>query len=141
MGVKVNVLSKTYEQQKAVNGISFEATPGKILGLLGPNGAGKSTTMKMLSCYLTPTSGSAEIAGFDISTQSLQVKSILGYLPENTPLYLDMYVREFLDFVASTYQLKNKVERVAQVINQVGCRRKLIKRSTCFQKGTSNVWD
>ena len=135
MGVKVNVLSKTYEQQKAVNGISFEATPGKILGLLGPNGAGKSTTMKILSCYLTPTSGSAEIAGFDILSQSLQVKSILGYLPENTPLYLDMYVREFLDFVASTYQLKNKVERVAQVINQVGLQEEAHKKIHMLSKG------
>jgi len=135
MGVKVIGLSKIYEQQKAVDGISFEANPGKILGLLGPNGAGKSTTMNMLSCYLKPSSGTAEIAGFDILKQSLDVKAVLGYLPESTPLYQDMYVREFLLFVASTYRLKNKTERVAQVINQVGLQEEAHKKIHMLSKG------
>ncbi|RZK73238.1 MAG: ATP-binding cassette domain-containing protein, partial [Pedobacter sp.] len=87
MGVKVTGLSKIYGKQKAVDSISFEAGPGKILGFLGPNGAGKSTTMKMLACYLTPSAGSAEIGGYDTQNQPLEVKRVLGYLPENTPLY------------------------------------------------------
>jgi ABC-2 type transport system ATP-binding protein len=135
MSVKVTALSKTYDKQKAVDSVSFEARPGKILGFLGPNGAGKSTTMKMLSCYLTPTSGHAEIAGFDIRSESLEVKRILGYLPENTPLYTDMYVREFLDFVANTYKLKNIKERVGDVIAQVGLQEESHKKIHMLSKG------
>ncbi|MBC7567946.1 MAG: ATP-binding cassette domain-containing protein [Pedobacter sp.] len=135
MGVKVKGLSKSYNKQKVVDSISFEAGPGKILGFLGPNGAGKSTTMKMLSCYLTPSSGTAEIAGFDTQTQSLQVKKVLGYLPENTPLYTDMYVREFLHFVASTYDLPKINERVADVIEQVGLQEEMHKKIHMLSKG------
>ncbi|MFP5081081.1 ATP-binding cassette domain-containing protein [Pedobacter sp. JCM 36344] len=135
MGVKVKGLSKSYNKQKVVDSISFEAGRGKILGFLGPNGAGKSTTMKMLSCYLTPSSGTAEIAGFDTQTQSLQVKKVLGYLPENTPLYTDMYVREFLHFVASTYDLPKINERVADVIEQVGLQEEMHKKIHMLSKG------
>lgn len=135
MGVKVIGLSKTYDQQKAVDSISFEAGPGKILGFLGPNGAGKSTTMKMLSCYLTPSSGSAEIGGFDTRTQPLEVKRVLGYLPENTPLYTDMYVREFLHFVASTYRLANINDLVEHVIEQVGLQEESHKKIHMLSKG------
>jgi len=135
MGVKVKGLSKSYNKQKVVDSISFEAVRGKILGFLGPNGAGKSTTMKMLSCYLTPSSGTVEIAGFDTQTQSLQVKKVLGYLPENTPLYTDMYVREFLHFVASTYDLPKINERVADVIEQVGLQEEMHKKIHMLSKG------
>ncbi|HEX8607351.1 MAG TPA: ATP-binding cassette domain-containing protein [Pedobacter sp.] len=135
MGVKVTGLSKTYNRQKAVDSISFEAGPGKILGFLGPNGAGKSTTMKMLACYLTPSSGLAEIAGFDTQKHPLEVKKVLGYLPENTPLYSDMYVREFLHFVASTYELTHAKQKVDNVIDQVGLQDESQKKIHMLSKG------
>lgn len=98
MSILVNNLSKTFGLQKAVDAISFEVKKGEILGFLGPNGAGKSTTMKMLTCYIPPTSGNATVCGFDIVHQSLEVRQKIGYLPENNPLYYDMYVKEFLEF-------------------------------------------
>ncbi len=135
MGIKVQLLSKHYGTQKAVNSISFKAEPGRILGFLGPNGAGKSTTMKMLSSYLKPDSGTASIAGYDTQTQSLEVKRVLGYLPEHNPLYLDMYVKEFLSFVADTYQLNNTARKVADVIEQVGLQNEQHKKIGMLSKG------
>jgi len=96
--ITVSNLKKTYGQTVAVDSVSFEVTKGQIVGFLGPNGAGKSTTIKMLACYLPPTSGGATVNGFDIFHQSLQVRASLGYLPENVPLYLEMKVDEYLDF-------------------------------------------
>lgn len=135
MSIKVNKLAKNFGQQKAVGGISFEAKPGRILGFLGPNGAGKSTTMKMLTGYLTPTSGDAEICGKSILTDELAVKRAIGYLPENTPLYLDMYVREFLSFVGQTYQIENLAHRVEDVIKQVGLTPEQHKKIGMLSKG------
>lgn len=135
MSVIVKNLAKHYGQQKAVNQISFQAQPGRILGFLGPNGAGKSTTMKMLTGYLKPTSGEIEIAGKNIQTEPLEIKSLIGYLPENTPLYMDMYVREFLGFVAQTYGLKNISQRVEGVIKLVGLTQEQHKKIGMLSKG------
>ena len=135
MSIFVSELSKTYGQQKAVNAISFKAVPGRILGFLGPNGAGKSTTMRMLTGYLEPTGGSASLGGFDIRSQSLEMKRILGYLPENTPLYTDMYVREFLSFVADTYQLSDTSVKVKDVIEKVGLGTEQHKKIAMLSKG------
>jgi ABC-2 type transport system ATP-binding protein len=135
LSILVSELSKTYGQQKAVNAISFKAVPGKILGFLGPNGAGKSTTMRMLTGYLAPTSGSASLGGFDVRSHSLEMKRILGYLPENTPLYTDMYVREFLTFVANTYQLSDTVVKVREVIEKVGLGAEQHKKIGMLSKG------
>lgn len=135
MSVFVRNLAKHYGEQKAVNQISFEAKPGRILGFLGPNGAGKSTTMKMLTGYLQPTSGEAEIAGKNIQAEPLEIKKLIGYLPENTPLYMDMYVREFLGFVAETYGLKNISQRVEDVIKLVGLREEQHKKIGMLSKG------
>lgn len=135
MSISVNNLSKHYGPQKAVHQISFEAKPGRILGFLGPNGAGKSTTMKMLTGYLQPTSGTAQIAGKDIQVEPLEVKKQIGYLPENTPLYMDMYVREFLSFVAQTYGLSNISKRVEEVIQQVGLTQEQHKKIGMLSKG------
>ncbi|TKC08293.1 ATP-binding cassette domain-containing protein [Pedobacter polaris] len=135
MSIKVKSLSKHYGQQKAVDAISFEARPGKILGFLGPNGAGKSTTMKMLTGYLAPTSGDAEICGKSILTENLAVKELIGYLPENTPLYNDMYVREFLSFVGETYHIANLSHRVEDVIKQVGLTPEQHKKIGMLSKG------
>ncbi|HEY0054891.1 MAG TPA: ATP-binding cassette domain-containing protein, partial [Pedobacter sp.] len=96
MSIQVDQLTKIYGTQKAIDAISFSAQPGRILGFLGPNGAGKSTTMKILSGFTPQTSGKASVAGFDVTSQSLEVRKNLGYLPEHNPLYLDMYVKESL---------------------------------------------
>jgi ABC-2 type transport system ATP-binding protein len=135
LGISVHGLSKTYGQQKAVDDISFNAISGKILGFLGPNGAGKSTTMRMLTGYLKPTSGGAVLGGFDVRTQGLEMKRILGYLPENTPLYTDMYVQEFLAFVASTYQLDQPALKVKEVIEKVGLGAEQHKKIARLSKG------
>jgi ABC-2 type transport system ATP-binding protein len=135
VSIQVKGLAKTYGAQKAVDQISFEAGPGKILGFLGPNGAGKSTTMRMLTGYLQPTSGSASLNGFDSQLQSLEMRRILGYLPENTPLYTDMYVREFLSFVAGTYQLAHTAAKVEDVIARVGLGEEQHKKISMLSKG------
>lgn len=135
MSIQVSALAKHYGQQKAVDEISFEAKPGKILGFLGPNGAGKSTTMKMLTGYLKPTSGTAKLCGFDTQVDSIEVRRIMGYLPENTPLYTDMYVQEFLLFVANTYQLQNAALRVKETIEKVGLGPEQHKKISMLSKG------
>ena len=135
MSIQVERLSKTYGQQKAVDAISFAAEPGKILGFLGPNGAGKSTTMKMLSGYLKPTSGKAVLGNFDTQLQSLEMRRIMGYLPENTPLYADMYVREFLNFVANTYELAQPEMKTRDVIERVGLGDEQHKKISMLSKG------
>ncbi|MFD0941866.1 ATP-binding cassette domain-containing protein [Pedobacter boryungensis] len=135
MSIKVKGLSKHFGFQKAVDDISFEAKPGKILGFLGPNGAGKSTTMKMLTGYLAATSGSIEICNMDILTDGLAIKKQMGYLPENTPLYNDMYIREFLSFVGQTYQLENLEHKVEDVIKQVGLGPEQHKKINMLSKG------
>lgn len=119
MSIQVNSLTKVYGAQKAVDGISFTAEPG-VLGFLGPNGAGKSTTMKMLTGFIPQTSGSASVCGFDITTQSLEVRKRIGYLPENNPLYLDMYVKESLAFIAGVHGLTHADERINEVIELTG---------------------
>lgn len=135
MSIQVSGLSKHFDKQKAVNGISFEAKPGRILGFLGPNGAGKSTTMRMLTGYTAPTSGSASLCGFDTQTQNLELRKIMGYLPENTPLYMDMYVKEFLLFVANTYQMKNAALKVEETIKRVGLGAEQHKKIGMLSKG------
>jgi ABC-2 type transport system ATP-binding protein len=100
LAIRTDRLTKQYGPTRAVSDVSFEVPRGQVLGFLGPNGAGKSTTMKMLTCYLTPTAGRAEVAGFDVYSQSLEVRRRIGYLPEDTPLYRDMTVLEYLEYVA-----------------------------------------
>ncbi len=135
MSISVKELSKHFGQQKAVDGISFDANPGKILGFLGPNGAGKSTTMRMLTGYLNPTSGTVQIDSKLITTTTTKVRKEIGYLPENTPLYADMYVKEFLSFVAETYGLKNLTQTVSKVIKQVGLTPEQHKKIGMLSKG------
>jgi ABC-2 type transport system ATP-binding protein len=116
VSIQVKGLTKIYGTQTAVNSISFEIAPGEIVGFLGPNGAGKSTTMKMLTCYIPPTSGEAKVCGMDVSDQSIEVRKHVGYLPEHNPLYLDMYVKEYLAFAAGMGGVKNIKNRVDEVI-------------------------
>jgi ABC-2 type transport system ATP-binding protein len=135
MSISVKNLSKHYGKQKAVDAISFEAKPGRILGFLGPNGAGKSTTMRMLTGYLEPTAGSAEIYGKNITSQAIEAKRHIGYLPENTPLYTDMYVKEFLSFVGQTYKIENLSARIDEVIKMVGLTPEQHKKIGMLSKG------
>lgn len=135
MSVSIQQLTKVFGTQKAVNGISFEAKEGMITGFLGPNGAGKSTTMKMATGYIRPTSGLVKVAGIDVVENPIAAKQITGYLPEHNPLYLDMYVREFLLFVARAYGLKKARKRVEEMIELVGLERERGKRLSELSKG------
>ncbi len=117
MSIQVNNLSKVYGKQTAVNSISFNIPTGEIVGFLGPNGAGKSTTMKMLTGYIPPTAGSGRICGIDMVEESLEVRKIVGYLPENNPLYLDMYVKEYLAFMGGLSGVKSVSQAVDHVLN------------------------
>lgn len=120
MSVIVNGLTKVFDGQTVVDDISFEARSGEILGFLGPNGAGKSTTIKMICCYMPPTSGTASVNGYDIHANPLSVRKQIGYLPEHNPLYEEMYVKEFLQFVASIHKIQNKKARIDEVIEATG---------------------
>ncbi|RRB04185.1 gliding motility-associated ABC transporter ATP-binding subunit GldA [Larkinella rosea] len=127
MSILVKNLTKLYAQngktaQKAVDTISFAIQPGEIVGFLGPNGAGKSTTMKIATAYLPPTAGTVEVNGFDVQTDSIAVRRSLGYLPEHNPLYLDMYVKEFLQFAGSLHGLRGSTlnRRTSEMIELVG---------------------
>lgn len=135
MSISVKNLSRHYGKQKAVDAISFEARPGRILGFLGPNGAGKSTTMRMLTGYLEPTSGAASISGNDVQKDMLEAKKHIGYLPENTPLYPDMYVKEFLNFIGQTYRVPDLTPRVEEVIKMVGLSPEQHKKIGALSKG------
>ena len=135
MSVKVQNLSKHYGDQKAVDNISFEIPDGQVVGFLGPNGAGKSTTMKMITGFVEPMNGYIEVCGND-SAKNLQLsKEKIGYLPENNPLYLDMFVKEYLTFVAQVYKLKNVSERVAAMIEKTGLQREQHKKIQQLSKG------
>lgn len=135
MSIQVHQLTKVYGQQKAIDNISFTAGPGEILGFLGPNGAGKSTTMKILSCFIPQSSGSASVCGFDTSSEPMEVKKRLGYLPEHNPLYLDMYVKEALEFVAGVYNIRNKKSRIEEVIELTGLGEGRYKKIGMLSKG------
>ncbi len=133
--VKVNQLSKVYGTQRAVDGVSFEARPGEVLGFLGPNGAGKTTTMKIITGYLPQSSGGAEVCGFDVTTQSMEARARTGYLPENNPLYKEMYVREYLEFAANIHKIDNKKQRIATMIGRTGLDSHRHKRIGELSKG------
>jgi ABC-2 type transport system ATP-binding protein len=135
MSVIVKQLSKIYGTQKAVDEISFEVKKGEVLGFLGPNGAGKSTTMKILTCFLPQTSGNAEVCGTNTATNPLEVRRHIGYLPESNPLYQDMYVKEYLEFAASIYQLPNAQKRIAEMIEATGLTAERTKKIAQLSKG------
>src|SRR5688572_18748072 len=120
MSIEVRNLLKEYGEQKAVNNISFQINQGEIVGFLGPNGAGKSTTMKILTGYLQQTSGEAYVSGINVSEDPLAIKKKIGYLPELNALYYDMYVREYLDFVAELHKINNRKAAVQKAIELVG---------------------
>jgi len=135
MSVQVEQLTKVYGEQKAVNEISFTAVPGKILGFLGPNGAGKSTTMKIISCFIPPSSGKASLCDYNVVEHPIEVRKNLGYLPEHNPLYLDMYVKEALGFIADIHKIPNKNKRISEVIEQTGLGVEQKKKIVDLSKG------
>jgi ABC-2 type transport system ATP-binding protein len=135
MSIVVENLSKTYGAQYAIDGISFQASPGSVLGFLGPNGAGKSTTMKILTCFIPQSSGTASVCGMDVSTHSMEVRRNIGYLPEHNPLYLEMYVREALTFIGSVYKLENAKKRIEEVIEHCGLGEEQNKKIGTLSKG------
>ena len=135
MSITVNHLSKMYGAQKAVDDISFSVNKGEIVGFLGPNGAGKSTTMKIITGYLTASTGSATVCGIPVTENSNESKKKIGYLPEANPLYYDMYVREYLDFVTNIHTVKNKKEKIEEVIKTVGLTVEANKKIGQLSKG------
>jgi len=135
MSIKVENLLKIYGEQKAVNNISFEAKTGEILGFLGPNGAGKTTTMKIISCFVPKTSGTVSVCGYDVEKNDKEVRAKIGYLPEHNPLYKDMYVREYLGFIAGLHKIANPRQRVEEMIERTGLTRERSKLISSLSKG------
>lgn len=135
MSISVSNITKLYGTQKALNKVSFEVKSNQIVAFLGPNGAGKSTMMKILTCYIPQSEGIANVCGYDVATDSLEVRKQIGYLPEHNPLYLDMYVKEFLEFTANIYKLKNTKTRVKEMIEITGLRVEQNKKIGALSKG------
>jgi ABC-2 type transport system ATP-binding protein len=136
MSIKVSEITKIYGKQKALDAVSFEIAPGEVVGLLGPNGAGKSTIMKILTCFIPPTSGEARVCNFDILEQSIEVRRKVGYLPENNPLYLDLYVEEFLSFIYGILNnSKGNPKRIAEIIELTGLQTEKHKKIGALSKG------
>jgi ABC-2 type transport system ATP-binding protein len=135
MSIEVKGLTRNYGEQKAVNNVSFAVGRGEIVGFLGPNGAGKSTTMKIITGYLTADAGQAVVCGIDVNTSPLEAKAKIGYLPEANPLYFEMYVREYLDFVADVHKVPNKKQQIEKVIETVGLSPESKKKIGQLSKG------
>lgn len=133
MSIQLTSVSKTYGKQKAVNNISFSAQKGEIVGFLGPNGAGKSTTMKILTGYIQPTSGTVTVNDIDVISNSIDTRKSIGYLPEHNPLYLEMYVKEYLSFHADIHNIQQ--ETIIEVIEKVGLTKESHKKISQLSKG------
>ena len=135
MSIEVKNVTKNYGEQKALNDVSISIKPGEIVGFLGPNGAGKSTIMKIITCFIPQSEGKVSVCGFDVETDAMEVKKRVGYLPEHNPLYLDMFVKEYLTFIAGLHGLKNKKERVDEMLQLVGLEREQHKTIRALSKG------
>lgn len=135
MSIEVKNLFKYYGEQAAVKDVSFTVKSGEIVGFLGPNGAGKSTTMKVITGYIPASSGEVKVCGLPVSVDSLDTRRKIGYLPEHNPLYLDMYVKEYLEFVGNIYKVKNVKERVQEMVKAVGLEVEQNKKIGMLSKG------
>ena len=135
MSIDVKNLTKIYGAQKAINDISFRVNKGEIVGFLGPNGAGKSTTMKIICGYLKQDAGFATICGIDTKENSIEARKKVGYLPESNPLYFDMYVKEYLSFIAGVHQINNQLESIKNTIELVGLQIEQNKKIGQLSKG------
>jgi len=135
LSIEVIEISKEYGAQKALDQVSFSVAAGSITGFLGPNGAGKSTMMKILTCFIPQNSGVAKVCGYDVFENSYEVKQQVGYLPEHNPLYLDMYVKEYLAFAAGVHKLKNIDQRVKEMVEITGLTLEQRKKIGALSKG------
>ncbi|MEW6470268.1 MAG: gliding motility-associated ABC transporter ATP-binding subunit GldA [Bacteroidota bacterium] len=135
MSIKVEQITKFYGEQKALSEVSFEIQSGEVVGFLGPNGAGKSTMMKILTCFIPQSAGNAWVCGYDVSEQSMEVRKNVGYLPEHNPLYLDMYVKEYLGFIARLHKTGNTQALVAKMIEVTGLQAEQKKKIGALSKG------
>jgi ABC-2 type transport system ATP-binding protein len=135
MSITVENISKQYGNQKALNDVSFNIKSGEIVGFLGPNGAGKSTMMKILTCFIPQNQGKATVCGFDTIENSLEIRKKVGYLPEHTPLYLDLYIKEYLEIVGGIHHTKNLKSRIADIIEMTGITKEQNKKIGQLSKG------
>lgn len=135
MSIVVRNVTKIYGKQKALDNVSFSVQKGEIVGFLGPNGAGKSTMMKIITGYIPPTDGSVEVNGMNLIEHALEIKKQIGYLPEQNPLYYEMYVKEFLEFVAKLYGIKNTTQKVKEMIQVCGLQIEQHKKIGTLSKG------
>ena len=135
MSISVKGVTKLYGSQKALDGVSFEIAKGEIIGFLGPNGAGKSTMMKIITCYLPQTEGEVVVCGHDVVEDSMAVRRTVGYLPEHNPLYLEMYVKEYLGFIAEIHKVANARDRVAEMVEMTGLQLEQKKKIGTLSKG------
>ncbi|MDR3048025.1 MAG: ATP-binding cassette domain-containing protein [Bacteroidales bacterium] len=135
MSINVKNVSKVYGEQYALRDVSFEINKGEIVGFLGPNGAGKSTMMKIITCYIPPTKGDVSVCGLDIWNDSLALRKKIGYLSEANPLYHDMYVVEFLEFIAGIHCIKNKKEQVKEIMHAVNLESEQHKKIGMLSRG------
>ena len=135
MSIVVKNVSKVYGKQYALNHVNFEVGKGEIVGFLGPNGAGKSTMMKIITCFIPPTEGDVSVCGLDIWNDSQELRKKIGYLSEANPLYYDMYVKEFLQFIAGLHFIKNKKQRIEEIIEQTGLGLEQHKKISMLSRG------
>ncbi|WP_235295882.1 gliding motility-associated ABC transporter ATP-binding subunit GldA [Portibacter marinus] len=135
MSIEIRNVTKVYGDQKAIKNISFSVNKGEIVGFLGPNGAGKTTTMKILTSYIPATSGEARVCNLDVSEDAAQVREKIGYLPEHNPLYKDMFVREYLMFIAGLHKIGDRKNRVEELIHLTGLSRESHKKIGALSKG------
>ena len=133
--IEIKNITKTFGEQYALDKVSFKVDNGEIVGLLGPNGAGKSTLMKIITCYISPSDGDVTVCGHSIYDDALAVRRHIGYLPEHNPLYTDMYVREYLRFVAGLSGVKNRKERADEMVELVGLTPEAHKKIGQLSKG------
>ena len=135
MSIEVNNLFKYYGEQAAVNNVSFSVKQGEIVGFLGPNGAGKSTTMKIITGFIPSNAGEVHVCGMKVDVDNLETRKLIGYLPENNPLYLDMYIKEYLEFVGGIYKINKLKSRVNEMIDAVGLGIEQNKKIGALSKG------
>ena len=135
MSITIKKVNKSYSKQQALTDVSFSLKKGEIVGFLGPNGAGKSTLLKIICCYLKQDSGKVKVCDLDTQENNLLVKSKIGYLPEQNPLYLDMYIKEYLTFVGGIYKVRNIQKRITEIIQQTGLNPEKNKKIKELSKG------
>ena len=135
MSISINKVNKFYGKQQVLTDLSFSLKKGEVVGFLGPNGAGKSTLMKIICCYLQQDSGKVQVCDLDTQENNLLVKAKIGYLPENNPLYKDMYVKEYLSFVGGIYKIENLKNRISEIIEQTGLSTEQSKKIEELSKG------